>query len=75
MEVSNMEGPMMLGKVKGHEPEHFVLITMHADRSGIKHTSFFTEADFREFCRINGRPGLTEAEIDSTIENARKHEV
>jgi hypothetical protein len=70
-----MEGPTYLGRVKGHEPEHFAMITMHADYSGIKHMSFFTEAEFREFTRINGKPGLSEAEIDLMIENARKHQV
>jgi hypothetical protein len=68
-----MEGPTYLGKVTGAEPEHFAMITMHTDHSGIAKTAFFTEAEFREFCRIDGKPGLTDHEIDSMIENARKN--
>ena len=69
-----MEGPMFLGKVTGAEPEQFIFITMHQDYSAIKSTSGArTEEEFREFTRVNGRPGLTEVEIDSMIENARKH--
>jgi len=69
-----MEGPTYLGKVKGAEPEHFAMTTMHADLSGIRRISFFTEAEFREFCRVNGKPGLREDEIDSMIETARRQE-
>lgn len=68
-----MEGPTYLGKVTGAEPEQFAMVTMHPDRSGIKKVSFFTEAEFRDFSRVNGKPDLTEHEIDSMIENARKH--
>lgn len=68
-----MEGPTYLGKVTGAEPEHFAMITMRADHSRVKEVSFFTQAEFREFSRVNGKPGLTERDIDSMIENARKH--
>lgn len=68
-----MEGPTFLGKVTGAEPEQFAMVTMHADYSAIKKVSFFSEAEFREFTKVNGKPGLTEHEIDSMIENARKH--
>jgi hypothetical protein len=71
-----MENPMYLGKVRGSEPEKFVLITMKSDHSVVKSTSgAMTEAEFREFTRINGKPGLREDEIDSMVETARKHEV
>ncbi len=71
-----MEGPTYLGKVKGSEPEKFVLITMHSDQFTIKSTSnAMTEPEFREFCSVNGKPGLREDEIDSMIEEARKREV
>lgn len=68
-----MEGPTYLGKVTGADPEQFAMITMQADYSTVKKVSFFTEAEFREFSRLNGKPGLTERDIDAMIENARKH--
>jgi hypothetical protein len=49
---------------------------MPSDHSAIKSTSrAMTEHEFREFSRVNGKPGLREDEIDSMIETARKHEV
>ncbi len=75
MEVA-MEEPTYLGKVRGSVPERFVFITMKSDHSAIKSTSrAMTEAEFREFTRINGKPGLREDEVDSMIETARRHEV
>ena len=68
-----MEEPTYLGKVTGSEPERFAMITMHPDYSGIKKVSFFSETEFREFSHVNGKPGLTERDIDAMIENARKH--
>jgi hypothetical protein len=71
-----MEEPTYLGKVRGSEPEQFIFITMKSDHSTIKSTSnAMTEAEFREFSRVNGKPGLREDEIDSMIETARRHEV
>jgi hypothetical protein len=68
-----MEGSTYLGKVTGADPERFAMITMQPDRSGIRKVSFFTESEFREFSQANGKPGLTERDIDAMIENARKH--
>ncbi len=68
-----MEGPTYLGKVTGAEPEQFAMVTMHADHSAIKKVAFFSEDGFRKFTRENGKPGLTEHDIDMMIENARKH--
>jgi len=71
-----MEFPTYLGKIRGSEPEQFMFITMQSDHSAIKSTSrALTEQEFREFTRINGKPGLRKDEIDSMIENARKREV
>ena len=71
-----MEEPTYLGKVRGSEPEQFIFITMQSDHSMIKSTSrAMTETEFREFSRVNGKPGLREDEIDSMIETARRHEV
>lgn len=67
-----MEGSTYLGKVTDADPEQFAMIMMESDNSGIKKVSFFTESEFREFSRVNGRPGLTEREVDAMIENARK---
>jgi hypothetical protein len=69
-----MDEPTYFGKVSGSEPEHFCLTTMHTDHRAVKHMSFFTEAEFREFCRISGEPGPRPDEVDSIIEAARKHE-
>ncbi len=68
-----MEGSTYLGKVTGADPEQFAMITMQSDNSAIKRVSFFTESEFREFSQVNGKPGLTEGDIDAMIENARKH--
>lgn len=68
-----MEGPTFLGKVTGADPEHFALITMDMEKGTVAKTTFFTEKEFREFTRVNGRPRLTEHDIDLMIENARKH--
>jgi hypothetical protein len=62
-----------LGKVKGAEPERFVFITLGEGPCLIKRTSFLTELELREFFQENGRPSLTQGEIDSMIEDARKH--
>jgi hypothetical protein len=71
-----MENPTYLGKVRGSEPEQFIFVTMQSDGITIKSTSrAMTEPEFREFSRINGKPGIREDEIDSMIETARKHEV
>ena len=68
-----MEGPTYLGKITGAEPERFAMITMRPDHGAPERVSFFTEAEFREFSRENGKPGLTERDIDRMIENARQH--
>jgi len=66
-----MEGPTYLKKVAGAEPERFAMITMRADQSGPENIAFFSEAEFREFSRVNGKPGLTQHDIDLMIKNAR----
>lgn len=71
-----MESPTYLGKLRGSKPEQFIFITMRSDHSLIDHTSHaMSESEFREFTRINGKPGLRADEIDSMIETARRHEV
>jgi hypothetical protein len=71
-----MKEPTYLRKIKGSEPEQFMFITMQSDQLTIKSTSHaMTEAEFREFSRLNGKPGLREDEIDAMIETARKREV
>jgi len=53
-----------------------MFITMRPDHSAIKSTSAaLTEPQLREFFRPDGKPELTQAQIDSYIERARKHEV
>jgi hypothetical protein len=70
------QDPTFLATVKGAVPEHFVFVTVYSDFSGIKHTLFLRgETELREFCRFNGRPGLTEAEIDAMIEEARTKQI
>jgi len=68
-----MERLTYLGKVKGAEPERFAMVTMRADHTGPENIAFFSEAEFREFSRVNGKLGLTQHDIDLMIANARKH--
>ena len=68
------EHPTYLVKIKEAEPEQFIFVTVRDGYLIDRTSSAMTEPVLREFFRVNGRPGLTEAEIDSCIETARTRE-
>jgi len=61
-----------LGKVRGANPETFIFGAVDIERADRGKMNFFSEAELRAALKEEGRG---EPEIDSIIEEARKHEV
>lgn len=63
---------MKIGKIKGSDPERFIVISEAEDPKASFRSDFLTEEQVREIMK---RGGASDVQIGALIEQARKHEI